>query len=118
MNYCRKCHILFEDDRCPRCGTRYVYEPEADDFCFLTEKEFLWAEMLEEALKEEAIPVVTDEAVVGAWFTKTLDSLRERHRIYVPYAHLHRAREIEQEMFDENGELMECEFIDFESEGL
>lgn len=118
MNYCRKCHILFEDDRCPRCGNRYVYRPEADDFCFLTEKEFLWAEILEQALKEEGIPVVTDETVVGAWKSKVIDTLGTRHRIFVPFAYLDRAREIEREMFDGNGELIGGEFIDFETEDL
>ena len=100
MNYCRKCHILFEDARCPRCGNRYVYAPEGEDYCFLTEKAFLDAELLEGALQNAGIPVVTDETVVGAWFTKSIGSLRERHKIFVPYAFLEQAKAIEQEMFD------------------
>ena len=99
MNYCRKCHILFEDNLCPRCGNRYVYAPEGEDYCYLTEKSFLDAELLEGALHSDGIPVVTAETVVGAWLTKSIGSLKERHKLFVPYTHLERARAIEQEMF-------------------
>lgn len=100
MNYCRKCRVLFEDDRCPRCGNRYVYTPEEDDYCLLTEKEFPWSEALEQALKDSGIPVVVNSAVVGAWMTAQLGVRFERSRLFVPYACLEQAKAIEQEMFD------------------
>jgi len=115
MNYCHKCRVLFEDDRCPHCDNPYVWPPEADDYCFLTEKEFPWSRVLEQALKEEGIPVVADDSVVGAWMTSRLGVRFERTRLFVPYAHLEQAKAMEQEMFDENGQMPEGEWPEDET---
>lgn len=102
MNYCKKCYILCDGSPCPRCGNKFVRPAEQEDYVFLTEREFLWAEMLEGALKEEGIPAVTDDSVVGVWKTKVIGALHERHRIFVPYGSLEKANQIMTEMFDES----------------
>lgn len=111
MNYCETCHILCEEAPCPQCGSRYVRQPREKDYIFLTEMQFLEAELLEGALKEEGIPVVTDESVVGAWLCKTVDSLGSRHRIFVPWGNLARVEQIMTDMFSE-----EIRFEDFKWE--
>lgn len=101
MNYCEKCHILSDDDPCPRCGYKYVRPPKEDDYVFLVEKKFLEAEMLEGALKDEGVRVVTDETVTGVWRSKIIDSLHSRHRIFVPYGDLERSEKTMSDMFSE-----------------
>ena len=54
--YCEKCRIVFDAARCPRCGNRHVREAEAEDLCLLTEKEVLWSEMVEDAMRDAGIP--------------------------------------------------------------
>ena len=110
MNYCHKCHILCEDSPCPRCGNSYVYPPEPEDYVFLAEKEYPWSEMLEQALKDEGIPVVANDAVAGAWITTRLGARFERSALYVPYGTLDRAADLVLGLFDAP------EFADFETE--
>ncbi len=110
MNYCKKCHILCEDTACPRCGNEYVCPPTAEDYVFLAEKEYPWSEMLEQALKDEGIPVVTNDSVVGAWITTRLGARFERSQLFVPFEFFVQASQILSDMFD-NPEL-----VDFEQE--
>lgn len=118
MNYCHKCRILFEDGRCPHCGNPYVWPPEADDYCLLTEREFPWWEVLEQALKDAGIPAVADASVVGAWMTTQLGRRFELGRLFVPYGQLEQAKSIEAELFDGAGPADGCEEIEFEGEDL
>ena len=110
MNYCEKCRILFEDSTCPRCGNRFVSAPAAYDYVFLTEKEYPWSEVLEQALKDAGIAVVTNDAVVGAWITTRLGAAFERSQLFVPYENLEQAVELTRSLFDAP------EFVDFETE--
>lgn len=99
MNYCEKCRILCDDTRCPRCGYKYVRPPKQEDYVFLAEKEYPWSEILEQALKDENIPVVTNDAVAGAWITTRLGARFERSQLFVPYRDLERAAQIMTDMF-------------------
>ena len=54
--YCPHCHILTVNTRCPICLTKDVREPREDDYCFLTEKEKLWAPTLEDILRQNSAP--------------------------------------------------------------
>ena len=112
MNYCEKCKILFEYSTCPHCGNRFVAPPSAHDYVFLAEKEYPWSEVLEQALKDEGIAVVTNDAVVGAWITARLGSRFERSQLFVPYENLEQATELTRALFDNP------EFLDFETEEL
>lgn len=109
MNYCKKCHILCEDALCPQCGNKFVCPPEPEDYVFLAEKEYPWSEMLEQALKDEGIPVVANDSVAGAWITTRLGARFERSQLFVPFAFFDSANQILSDMFD-NPELVDFEW--------
>ncbi len=103
--YCPHCHILTVNVRCPICLSREVREPQEGDYCFLTEKEKLWAPTVADILSKNAIPYVA-ESVLGAGLSARMGSSFERVRIYVPYEYYHAARELERGFFSdayENG---------------
>ena len=78
-------------------GDIIEYVKDRDDFQLLTEKESMWAKMLEEVLKDNDIPCVA-VPVLGAGFTlKT--GMQERLKIYVPSESKARAEELMKELF-------------------
>ena len=97
MLYCLKCRNVFEGDRCPVCGSRKMREPVADDLCFLTEEGPLLGGMLEDVLKQNGIPVLS-ESSKGAALSVITSSLFEWIKYYVRYDHLPQAREIVEEV--------------------
>lgn len=100
MNYCEQCHQLCEGDTCPVCKKRNVRPPVASDFCFLAEKEAMWAEMLMDVLKSSDI-ACTCQSVLGAAISWKLGQTFERYKLYVPYECLNQAREILDTLFQE-----------------
>ena len=101
--YCEKCRIVFDAPRCPRCGNRHVREAEAKDLCLLTEKEVLWSEMVEDAMRDADIPCLA-KGKLGAGMTKILGTALETIRFYVPYGRLAEARAIVDALFSETEE--------------
>ena len=78
-------------------GDIIEYVKDRDDFKLLTEKEYMWAKMLEEVLKDNDIPCVA-VPVLGAGFTlKT--GMQERLKIYVTSESKARAEELMKELF-------------------
>ena len=78
-------------------GDIIEYVKDRDDYRFLTEKESMWAKMLEEVLKDNDIPCVA-VPVLGAGFTlKT--GMQERLKIFVPSENKARAEELMNELF-------------------
>ena len=78
-------------------GDIIEYVKDRDDYRFLTEKESMWAKMLEEVLKDNDIPCVA-VPVLGAGFTlKT--GMQERLKIFVPSESKARAEELMKELF-------------------
>ena len=96
--YCENCHILFDGKRCTVCGSKNVWEPEPGDYCCFTEKELVWADALEDLLKQNGVPYVAEYAR-GAWLSANLGQAWERKRFYVPYAYYETARALEQDFF-------------------
>lgn len=96
--YCAACNLLTESARCPICGSRELRVPLGSDYCFLTEKEPLWSNALEELLTDNGIPCVT-KSTLGAGLTSKIGSLQERIRFYVPYLKLKTAKALEEEFF-------------------
>lgn len=58
--YCEKCKHLFEGDRCPNCRKSHVRPVQPEDPCFLVEKGVPWNGMLEDVLRQNDIPFLTD----------------------------------------------------------
>ncbi len=100
MYYCEKCMLLSQEDVCPACGGRDLKAPEDGDFCFLTEKETIWAGMLEDVLNQKNIPF-TNKPVLGAGLAMRTGPAFERYRFYVPFSHISNAKEIVDELFGE-----------------
>ena len=96
--YCENCCILFSENRCPVCGSKKVRMPEPDDYCFLTEKEMIWAGMLEDVLKQNGIPFFTKQ-MLGAGLALKIGPMSERCRFYVPYSHFREADELVEALF-------------------
>ena len=95
--YCPKCRNIYEGDRCPVCRNRKGREPAPDDLCFLTEEAPLLGGMLEDVLKQNGIPVLT-ESTKGAALSVISGPLFEWIKYYVRYDHLPKAREIVEEV--------------------
>ena len=69
-----------------------------DNLCFLTEREAMWAEMLEDVLKQNDIPCLTKN-VLGAGLALKVGLMSERVRFYIPYLYLPNAKAIADELF-------------------
>lgn len=107
QRYCPSCHILVWNNRCPKCDRRSLASPEPDDYCLLTQRDSLWAGVLEDCLRQNQIPYLTQSAM-GAGMTAKMGILQETIRFYVRYAHFAQAKRLEEEFFsaaaDENKE--------------
>lgn len=98
MLYCTRCSFLTEERTCPLCGGEDLRAPEDGDFCFLTERQALWAGLLADVLKQEGIPFVK-ESVQGAGLAAKIGPIAERIRFYVPYDRYAAAKELETAVF-------------------
>lgn len=96
--FCPNCNLIVNTAKCPVCSSRNVRNPEPEDYCYLTEKEMIWAGALSDILAQNEISFLTKN-VLGAGLTAKLGSALERTRFYVPYAQLSAAQELEQEFF-------------------
>lgn len=96
--YCPHCNVLTDSEKCPVCGSRDLRMPIGEDYCYLAEKETIWAGALSDLLTQNGIPYVTKN-LLGAGLAAKMGPAMERVRFYVPYAHYRDARELEQEFF-------------------
>lgn len=103
MHYCPNCNTLVSGNRCTICGTREIRFPQGEDYCYLTEKESIWAAALRDILRENHIPFVTKNTL-GAGLAAKMGPAMERVRFYVPYAHYEPAKALESDFFAGNHE--------------
>ncbi len=96
--YCSNCYRLTDDKKCPICGSRNLQEPAPTDYCFLIDKELIWATALEDLLKDNGIPFVTKNNL-GAGLAAKIGPALERKQFYVPYADYANAKALEEEFF-------------------
>ena len=96
--YCPNCHILVRNTRCPCCDRRYLEPPQPEDYCFLGEKDAVWAGVLEDCLRQNGIPYLT-ENTLGAGMTAKMGNLFEKTKFYVRCAWYRKAQELEEELF-------------------
>lgn len=101
MYYCERCHWLNVKDICENCHTKSLREVHQDDYCFLVEKEMLWAEALKEILDNHEIPYVC-ESIHGSAMALRVAPLREDFQFYVPYKYYLKAKELIEKMFQES----------------
>ena len=95
--YCEKCSRIFEGDRCPACKKSRVREPGPKDPCFLTEQDYLTSGILEDLMKQNAIPYLKKN-VMGAGLAIKVGPMLDRSRFYVPYDRLEDALAVAEEL--------------------
>ncbi len=96
--YCAKCQKIIPTRTCADCGSYWVREACAEDVCYLTEKEQIWSEMLEEVLRQNGVPFLV-RRTLGAGLSMSVGPMLECHRIYVPFGALDRALALVDELF-------------------
>lgn len=96
--FCPKCNRIVNAAKCPICGSGNVRTPEPEDYCYLTEKETIWAGALADILVQNKIPCI-QKNVLGAGLAAKMGPALERTRFFVPYAQLSLAQQLEKEFF-------------------
>ncbi len=96
MPYCPICKLLVEDQHCPLCGSKNLRAVNDDDYCFLTEKDSIWAGALSELLTQNKIPFIVKQ-LLGDGLATRIGPAQERIHFYVPYSFYHQAQEFERE---------------------
>ena len=96
--YCPSCHVLVRGHRCPLCDRKWLEPPLPEDYCYLGEKDAVWAGVLEDCFRQNGIPYLTQNTL-GAGLTSKMGNLFERIKFYVRYAAFRRAQELEEELF-------------------
>lgn len=99
MNYCEKCKLAFEWDICPHCHSSKLRAPQSGDFCFLDERDVIFARMLLDMLRDNGIECF-HQPVMGAALAMRTAPGNERYRLYVPYEKLPEARELMEAYFN------------------
>lgn len=100
MRYCENCHLLVSGLQCPGCGTDRLRNVKPTDFCFVTEKDEMWAKMFLEILKDNDIPY-TQLSSVGAGLAIRA-GVTDQIRIYVPYEKLDTALDLLKQAFPDD----------------
>lgn len=96
--YCPSCNALTDQARCNICGSKHTREPHTDDYCYLVEKEIIWAGALMDILTQNGIPHVTQNTL-GAGLAAKIGPAMERVRFYVPYMYYETAKTLEEQFF-------------------
>lgn len=98
QNYCPNCHMLVQGTRCPVCDKKWLEPPKSEDYCFLVEKELVWAGVLEDCLRQNEIPYLTQN-VLGAGLTAKMGSMMESVKFFVRYGYYEKAKLLDEELF-------------------
>lgn len=106
QRYCPICHLVVEDTRCPRCGRRWLEEPKPEDYCFLAEKDALWAGVLEDCLRRSGIAYLTQN-VLGAGLTSKMGTMLETVKFYVRFSDYAQAQQLLEGLFSECAQILE-----------
>ena len=92
MNYCEQCKSLSDGARGPRCKSKKLRAPLAEDFCLFKECDEATALLLKDVLAQGEIPCIAVPATppVGV----VLGLFLQNFKLFVPYGCLDRAEEI------------------------
>ncbi len=99
--YCAKCQKIIATRSCKDCGSYWVREVLPEDVCYLTEREQIWGEMLEDVLRQNGIPYII-RRTLGAGLSMSIGAMLECYRFYVPFGALEKAQEIVDELFPDD----------------
>lgn len=99
MKYCTHCKFVTQEAYCPNCGKGNLRTVEPGDYCFVTEKDEMWASMFLEILHDNGVSPIA-LPVFGAGVVMK-GGVKERQRIYVPYEKLNQALDLLRETFPE-----------------
>ena len=95
--YCENCYLLFDAAKCPECGRR-GREVRDEDYCLLTEKQEMWAEMLADALGQNDIEAQL-RSVNGAALSLFTGPAGSYCQVFVPYRDMQKAAWVEESLF-------------------
>lgn len=110
MNYCENCNACFEYDYCPLCGTKKIRHAHDGDFCLLLENNASCCEWLACELESYGIQSVT--MPYGSGYESRLGLKLTIHRLYVPYEHYEKAREILHDIEKEETETLRAPLLE------
>ena len=96
--FCPRCSAITDEKRCPSCGNKALREAESFDYCYLTEKDPMWAGMLSDLLRQSGIQFITKDEF-GAAMAAKFGRQMERTRFYVPFEHFEEAKALVAEFF-------------------
>ena len=93
MLICGKCHAAAPDGVCPLCGKKkHVREAKEDDPVLLTDCDYIWSRVLEDALTDAGIPFFR-HGTLGSGVTVSIGDMAERFRYFVNASDYERAAE-------------------------
>ena len=92
MLYCEECKRVCALDSDCICGNSMLREAQPEDYCFLTEENETFAQMLEDCLANDAIPCVL--IPLGNGYRSALGLSLGKFIICVPFSHYDVAQEV------------------------
>ena len=109
--YCSRCMLLTPDSSpCPQCGkSDKLRAPQDDDMCFLLEEDAMFGDMLADVFRQNDVSFAYKQPREG-WMSSIFGASFDKHRFYVAYSDLDKARALAASLFasdpvDEDGEI-------------
>ena len=92
MNFCERCNIACNDERCPKCGRKKLRAVNDDDFCLVSQVDRFFGDSLKDMLENENIECVL--MPYGTGVNSKFGLPLESYLLYVRYENLDHVREI------------------------
>lgn len=84
--------MAVDKEQCPVCGDSPLRPVRGDDYCFLVEKEDMWARVLLEILEDNGVHPVSHDAMDVVCLMRGGE--KSRQCIYVPFCHWQLAQDL------------------------
>jgi hypothetical protein len=109
MFYCDKCKILCDIKKCSYCSNKKLIEPNEKTMIYLTHKNSVWSEAVEDVLTQNSIPYIKEcvfkadgipgglAIITGHLHGQVVDA--EMNNFYVSFESCERAKELLAEVF-------------------
>ena len=99
MYYCEMCNRVHPQPECPSCKNISSRGPTDEDYCLLGSIGFPWSEMLVDLLKDNEISCISEPAKRNGMVAYR-GTTAERMQLYVPYAQLEEAHQLQEALMD------------------